>query len=65
MAMIDQKYLTPKEVAERLQVTVQTVYRWIQRHGLPAVRVGGKVYRIGEKELDVFLESRKTVRRAQ
>ncbi len=35
--------LTPRQVAERLGVTVRTVQRWISNGRLPAHRVGGSV----------------------
>ena len=35
--------LTPREVAERLGVTVRTVQRWVASGSLPATRVGGRV----------------------
>ncbi|HEY8178901.1 MAG TPA: biotin carboxylase N-terminal domain-containing protein [Candidatus Limnocylindria bacterium] len=35
--------LTPREVAERLGVTVRTVQRWVVDGRLPAIRVGGRL----------------------
>lgn len=42
--------LTPRQVAERLQVSEDTVLREIKRHRIPAVRIG-RQYRIHESQL--------------
>ena len=43
-------WLTPADVARDLQVSVRTVGRWIDRDGLPALRVGS-VVRISRQAL--------------
>jgi excisionase family DNA binding protein len=48
-------YYTPKEVAERLKLRVQTIYDYIRKGRLPAVRLGNRC-RIAESDLDAFLE---------
>lgn len=55
------EYLTPQQVADSLQLTVQTVYQWIKDKELPAVRVG-RVYRITREDFDKFLADRATVK---
>ena len=53
------KLLKPKEVSEILGITVETmaVWRSVGRHGLPFVRVGGKImYR--PEDIQAFIESR-------
>ena len=35
------QYLSPKEVALRLGVSLRTVQRWITTHELPSTRIGG------------------------
>jgi excisionase family DNA binding protein len=49
-----QRYLTRTDVAERLQVSVKTVDRWIKSGELPAAKLGGLV-RISERDLAVLL----------
>lgn len=44
--MADQRYFTIKEVAERLQVSHDTVSRLIATGTLPAIRVSARLYRI-------------------
>ena len=48
--------LTPREVADRLGVTVRTVQRWIAAGRLPAQRVGGRV-RVSRSSLSVVADS--------
>lgn len=36
------KPMSPREVAEFLSLNVATVYSLIQKHQIPAVRIGGK-----------------------
>jgi acetyl-CoA/propionyl-CoA carboxylase, biotin carboxylase, biotin carboxyl carrier protein len=48
--------LTPREVAERLGVTVRTVQRWVTGGRLPATRVGGRM-RVTRASLAAFLDS--------
>lgn len=55
------EYLTPQQVADALQLTVQTVYQWIKDKELPAVKVG-RVYRITKEDFDKFLSDRATVK---
>lgn len=51
--------LTVRQVCERLQVSDQTVWRWIKSGKLPALSLGGKAgYRISPDDLDRFLETR-------
>ncbi len=56
------KLLTPAEVAERLQVTRQTVWRWLREGELPAISLGG-IYRVDPADLDAFLEGRKRTKK--
>jgi excisionase family DNA binding protein len=48
--------LTPEQVAEILQVHVLTIYSYIRRRKLDAVRLG-RNYRIIPEELTRFIES--------
>ncbi|MDI9608469.1 MAG: helix-turn-helix domain-containing protein [Atribacterota bacterium] len=42
--------LTPKEVAEKLRVSEQTVLRWLRKGKLKGVKVG-KLWRVREEDL--------------
>lgn len=48
--------VTVQEVAELCRVSEMTVYRWIRRDHLPAIRFPGRVIRIRESDLIEFLE---------
>lgn len=54
------KYLIPQQIAEKLQITSQTVWRWIRAKQLKAVRIG-KGYRVSNQDLDEFINKRKTI----
>lgn len=51
--------LMPAEVAETLRINVLTVYSYIRRSDLNAIRLG-RSYRITREDLARFLESKKT-----
>ncbi len=52
---MNEKLLTPAQVAERLQITERTVYEWIRGGRLPALKLG-RLWRIRQDELEAFLE---------
>lgn len=39
-SLVDQLVWTMEELLERLPVSRSTIYRWIEREGLPVVRIG-------------------------
>lgn len=47
--------LTPEEAADRLQVSLSTVKRWLRNGQLEGLKPGGKVWRIEEKTLEQFI----------
>lgn len=50
------------EIAERYSVKIITVWEWIRKKKLPAIRIG-KEYRISEDDLKAFEDERRTTRR--
>ena len=50
-------YLRPAQVAELLQVSEKSIYRWVKSQGLPAVRIGG-VLRFHSVRLERWLQAR-------
>jgi excisionase family DNA binding protein len=57
---VDERWFTVEQIAERLQVTGQSVRRWIRDGQLIAHAFGGKAgWRIKESDLDKFLKSRR------
>jgi excisionase family DNA binding protein len=53
------EFLTPEDVAEILRINVMTVYGYIQKDNLNAVRLG-RNYRISRQDLESFLRSKRT-----
>jgi len=47
--------LTPSEVAERLRVNREVVYKWLQSGKMKGIRVG-RLWRIRSSDLDAFLQ---------
>ena len=55
---MDQEWFTPEQVAERLQVSVWTVRRWLKSGELGGV-VLGRQWRIGADDLARFIEEQR------
>ena len=52
-------FLTAEEVAKELQLNTLTVYGYIKRKKLLAIKIG-RNYRIAKEDLEKFIESNKT-----
>ncbi len=48
------KIYTPEEIAENLQASKRTVYRWVEKGELKAFRAG-KLIRVTREDLEEFL----------
>lgn len=48
-------YLTPEQAAEKLNLSVETVYRWLRSRKLRGSRISQKAWRIAERELASFI----------
>ena len=59
---IDNNLLTPEQVAGILQVHVLTVYSYIRRGKLEAIRLG-RSYRITPQDLALFIEANRVKKR--
>lgn len=53
------KLLTPKEVAKQLGVSEFTVWRYIRKGKLRAIKYTARNFRIAEKDLAQFLKKHK------
>ena len=53
-------WLTTEQVAELLQLSVETVRRWIREGDLPVLDLPGRRggYRVSRTDLDKYIESR-------
>ena len=54
--MVEQRYLTPFDVAKRLQMNERTVTQWLRNGHLRGFKIG-KEWRVLELDLDAFLEA--------
>lgn len=54
------EYYTCKEIATRYKVKTLTVWDWIRKKKLPAVKIG-KEYRIRPEDIKTFENKRKTM----
>ena len=54
-----EKLYTCEEVANRYEVQITTVYDWIRKKNLPALKIG-KSYMVQESDLKQFEEKNKT-----
>lgn len=60
MAVLHPKqFLTPKDVAKILQLNVLTIYSYIRKNYLQAIKFG-RTYRVEKKSLDAFIDENKT-----
>lgn len=57
---MDEKLLTMEQLCDKLQVTRQTIYNWIEAGKISAIKVGPKMIRFEQKEVDRFIEAAKT-----
>jgi excisionase family DNA binding protein len=57
---VNGRLLTTAEVADRLGVIPETVLRWVDCRGLPAIRLTSRALRYDEAELEAWLADRAT-----
>lgn len=53
--MSEKEFYTAQELADKLEVNVMTIYRYIKSGKLSAYKIG-KEYRVSEKEFNDFLK---------
>jgi len=56
---MEKTYLTVHEVAETLRINILTVYSYIKRGQLDAIRIG-RYYRVGVLDLQKFIQQHRT-----
>jgi excisionase family DNA binding protein len=54
----DDELLKTKQVAEELQLNIETIYRYIRSQQLRVVRLSAREFRIRRSELNRFLRER-------
>jgi len=56
-------FLKPSEVAARLNVSRRAAYYLISSGELPSITIGEKSLRVDEKDLNAYIEARRTDKR--
>lgn len=56
----DEAWLTVSQIAERFQISQETVRRWVRTGQLPVLDLGGAKagYRVREADLEAFVDAR-------
>src|SRR5579859_5472819 len=54
MKDVSDVYLTPEQVAAKLDLNIETIYRWLRTRKIRASRISQKAWRIPERELASF-----------
>jgi excisionase family DNA binding protein len=55
MAEIEDRWLSVGEIGKHLGVSSDTVYRWIDKNGMPAHRVG-RLWKFKKVQIDAWVE---------
>lgn len=56
MADIEDRWLSVEEICKYLGVSKDTVYRWIDKHGMPAHRMG-RLWKFKRTQVDAWVEA--------
>ena len=52
---MEDKLLSPEKVAELLDVSPHTIRAWLRDGTMKGIKLGGKMWRVREKDLEEFL----------
>ena len=56
MAKMEDRWLSVGEIGKHLGVSSDTVYRWIDKRGMPAHRVG-RLWKFKKRQVDAWVET--------
>jgi excisionase family DNA binding protein len=56
MADIEDRWLSVEEICKYLGVSKDTVYRWIDKHSMPAHRMG-RLWKFKKTQVDAWVEA--------
>jgi len=54
--MMDERWFSVDEIASHLGIKRDTVYRWIDRYGMPAHRIG-RLWKFKKDEIDEWVKA--------
>lgn len=57
---MSEKYFSAKHLSENLDINLFTIYAWVRKGILPAVKVGPKLVRIKESDVEKIISSQGT-----
>lgn len=55
MNEMEDRWLSVDEISKHLGVSIDTVYRWIERHSMPAHRMG-RLWKFKKDEIDSWVK---------
>jgi excisionase family DNA binding protein len=55
--VIDSDFMTPKQIAFHLKLSLRSVYRLIEDGTIPSYSPTPRTYRVAKKDFDFFLQS--------
>jgi excisionase family DNA binding protein len=56
MATLEDRWLSLHEICEYLGVSSDTVYKWIEKHAMPAHRMG-RLWKFKKDDVDVWVKA--------
>lgn len=56
MAEIEDRWLSVEEISKYLGISSDTVYRWINKHSMPAHRVG-RLWKFKKEQVNAWVEA--------
>ena len=54
---MEERYYSPEEVAEKYNISGVVVRKWLREGKLKGIKLGGKIWRIPEVELEQFVRN--------
>jgi excisionase family DNA binding protein len=64
MATLEDRWLSLNEICEYLGVSNDTVYKWIEKHALPAHRMG-RLWKFKKDDVDIWVKAGGATSQAQ
>lgn len=61
---MDNEYLTPEEVATKLQVHIDTIRRWLRTGELSGMKIGKRQWRIRKTDIERYLSDQRSQSRS-
>lgn len=56
MSDVEERWLSISEICKHLGVSNDTIYKWINKHSLPAYRIG-RLWKFKKSQVDAWVEA--------